>query len=128
MDKTFASIAIHLVVENYSDSLIRIAFQYLENISDAEDIVKEVYEKLIKQRKAFRDQRQLKTWLIKETLNKSKDYLSKNEIIILYLFDCHGYTIREIGSLLFIRPKKVKIALENARSKLASSFEEEGVI
>ena len=35
------------IVENYSDMIFRIAYQYLYNKYDAEDIVQEVFVKLL---------------------------------------------------------------------------------
>lgn len=41
------------IVENYSDMIFRIAYQYLFNKYDAEDIVQEVFVKLLTKRVIF---------------------------------------------------------------------------
>ena len=74
LNKKFAGITFHEVVENYSDTLIRVAFQNTKTISDAEDIVQEVYMKLIKHHQRFQSMEHLKAWLIRVTINKCKDH------------------------------------------------------
>ncbi len=59
------------IVEEFSNMIYRIAYQNLCNISDAEDIVQEVFLSLLKSReKDFTDKEHLKAWLIKVTVNK----------------------------------------------------------
>lgn len=63
------------VVEEFSDMILRIAYQNLCTIADAEDIVQEVFISLLKSEdKAFCDKEHLKAWLIKVTVNKCIDY------------------------------------------------------
>lgn len=38
------------IVEKFSDMMFRIAYQNLSNISDAEDVVQDVFVKLLKQK------------------------------------------------------------------------------
>ena len=63
---------IHRVVNQYSDMLIRIAFQYARNRPDAEDIAQDVFITLLKQL-PFGDETHLKAWLIRATINRSQD-------------------------------------------------------
>ncbi|CAM5219934.1 RNA polymerase sigma-70 factor OS=Ureibacillus acetophenoni OX=614649 GN=SAMN05877842_102477 PE=3 SV=1 [Ureibacillus acetophenoni] len=72
--KTFAGLRVHKIVETYSDTLIRIAVQQTKNMSEAEDIVQDVYMTLMKQKRPFDSEAHLKAWLIKVTINKCKDY------------------------------------------------------
>lgn len=59
------------IVEEFSDMIYRIAYQNLRNVSDAEDIVQEVFLSLLKSgEKDFSDREHLKAWLIKVTVNK----------------------------------------------------------
>ena len=62
------------IVENYSDMIFRIAYQYLFNKYDAEDIVQEVFEKLLTKRVIFKDEEHIKSWLIRVTINQCLDY------------------------------------------------------
>lgn len=63
-------------VNEYSDTVFRVAFQYLKNRADAEDILQDVFLQLFKSPPPLevRDER-LKAWLIRVTINKSKDAL-----------------------------------------------------
>ena len=65
---------INKVVDQYADTIIRIAFQYTKNRTDAEDITQDVFISLMKQ-PPFKTEEHLKAWLIRVTINKSKDYL-----------------------------------------------------
>ena len=62
------------IVENYSDMIFRIAHQYLYNKYDAEDIVQEVFVKLLSRKVIFKDEEHVKSWLIRVTINQSLDY------------------------------------------------------
>ena len=64
--------ASHLV-ETYSSILLRLACTRLENPADAEDVVQEVFLKLLTARPAFRDAEHEKAWLIRTTLHRAAD-------------------------------------------------------
>lgn len=60
-------------VEKYSDMVLRIAYQNLKNQADSEDVVQNVFIKLIKEPK-FKDESHMKAWLIRVTINQCKDF------------------------------------------------------
>lgn len=63
------------VVEEFSNMIYRIAYQNVLNVSDAEDIVQDVFIKLLKHRdKNFENKEHLKAWLIKVVINQCRDY------------------------------------------------------
>lgn len=63
------------IVEQFSDMIFRIAYQNLFHIHDAEDVVQDVFLKLLKQKeKCFNDYEHLKSWLIRVTINQCLDY------------------------------------------------------
>ena len=67
-------------VRKYSDTVFRVAFQYTKNHADAEDVLQEVFVKLFKKPPQLSvDDEGLKAWLIRVTINKSKDYLRVNK-------------------------------------------------
>lgn len=72
--KSFAQLTFEEVVSNYSDMLIRLVFQNTKNMADAEDIVQEVYIKLLDYKKDFQSLEHLKAWLIRVAINKCKDH------------------------------------------------------
>ncbi|WP_107943534.1 RNA polymerase sigma factor [Metasolibacillus sp. FSL H7-0170] len=78
--RTFAGLRIHDIVQTYSDTLIRIAVQQTKSMSEAEDIVQEVYMTLMRQTKSFNHEGHLKAWLIKVTFNKCKDYFKSSRV------------------------------------------------
>lgn len=61
-------------VNKFSDTVFRVAYQYTGNRADAEDILQDVFLKLLG---AFQtgDDNRLKAWLIRVTINRSKDFL-----------------------------------------------------
>ncbi len=63
------------VVSKYSGLLLRIAFVRLKSTADAEDVVQEVFIKLIDKAPNFRDENHEKAWLIRATINQSCDML-----------------------------------------------------
>lgn len=57
------------LVQHYSDMVYRIAYSYLKNREDAEDIYQEVFLKALYRREGFREQEHAKRWLIRVTVN-----------------------------------------------------------
>jgi RNA polymerase sigma-70 factor (ECF subfamily) len=66
---------IQYVLDKYSKSLFKIAFTYLKNRADAEDIVQEVYISLMGRGSGFDSEEHEKAWLIRVTINMSKNRL-----------------------------------------------------
>ena len=63
------------VIEYYKDMVYRIAFTYCKNASDADDITQEVFLRYLKSKKEFDGEEHLKAWLIRITINLSKNFL-----------------------------------------------------
>ncbi|MET3289783.1 UNVERIFIED_CONTAM: RNA polymerase sigma factor (sigma-70 family) [Brevibacillus sp. OAP136] len=59
----------------YSQSLIRIAFAYLKNTADAEEVAQDVFLAYLQKRPVFDNGEHEKAWLIRTTINKSKNML-----------------------------------------------------
>ena len=68
------NIQIEEIVEKYSNMIMQIAYQNVFNKSDAEDISQEVFIKLIKNIQDFDNEEHMKAWIIRVTINLSKDY------------------------------------------------------
>lgn len=62
-------------VNEYSDTVFRVAYQYTRDRFDAEDILQEVFLQLLKTRPSLTDGDGVKAWLIRVAINKSKDFL-----------------------------------------------------
>ncbi|WLR41770.1 sigma-70 family RNA polymerase sigma factor [Bacillus carboniphilus] len=65
------------LVLDYSDELKRIAYLYVNIHVEADDIVQEVFISCYKNLSKFRSDASYKTWLIRITINKCKDYRRK---------------------------------------------------
>lgn len=63
---------IQTAVQAHSNMVLRIAYQHLQNRADAEDVVQDVFLRLIRQ-PAFADDTHLRAWLIRVTINRCKD-------------------------------------------------------
>ncbi|MCL1789330.1 MAG: sigma-70 family RNA polymerase sigma factor [Oscillospiraceae bacterium] len=61
------------VVRRYSDMLYRLALAKTGNPHDAEDIMQEVFLKLVTCDKVFNDEEHRKAWLIRVTVNAGKN-------------------------------------------------------
>lgn len=64
---------ITILVEKYSNMVMRIAYQNCFNKSDSEDIVQEVFIRLLKNIHKLEDD-YIKAWIIRVTINICKDY------------------------------------------------------
>ncbi|WP_153730278.1 sigma-70 family RNA polymerase sigma factor [Sporosarcina obsidiansis] len=64
-------------IHDYGDELKRIAYLYLNDLSESEDIVQEVLIKSYHQLDNFRHDSTYKTWLIRMTINQCKDYTKR---------------------------------------------------
>lgn len=62
-------------VGKYKNMIFRLAMAYLKNVQDSEDITQEVFLKLLKKDMTFPSEDEEKAWLIRVTINASKDLL-----------------------------------------------------
>lgn len=67
--------AIRKVVDEYSDTVYKVAFTYCKSHTDAEDICQEVFVRYFQNRGAFKSDIHEKAWLIRVTINCSKSFL-----------------------------------------------------
>ncbi|RED55995.1 RNA polymerase sigma factor [Cohnella lupini] len=67
--------SVRQALDLHSQSLIKIAFAYLKNIADAEEVTQEVFLAYLQKRPVFASSEHEKAWLIRTTINKSKNML-----------------------------------------------------
>ncbi|MFE4713403.1 RNA polymerase sigma factor [Paenibacillus sp. NPDC056722] len=67
--------SVRRALDLYSQSMIKIAFTYLKNVADAEEVAQEVFLTYLQKRPAFENNEHEKAWLIRTTINKSKNML-----------------------------------------------------
>ena len=138
------------VVETYSPMLLRIAFLYLKNTTEAEDMAQEVLLSYWQKEPQFPTEAARKSWLYKATANRCKDqlrshwfrkraelpqdlpYLPQEESdlldamlkldakyrIPLHLHYYEGYSLKEIGGILGLRPATVGTRLHRGKELL----------
>ena len=66
---------IETLMRQYGNEVLRTAYSYVKDKYTAEDIFQEVFIKVFKNLENFRDESDIKTWLIRITINTAKDYL-----------------------------------------------------
>ena len=69
--------ALESIVIQYSDNLLFYINGYVKNTSVAEDILSEVFLKLVIHAKRFREESSIKTYLYRIATNASIDYIRK---------------------------------------------------
>lgn len=67
---------IRTIVTTYRDSILRLAYSYLKNRTDAEDIAQEVFIAYIRHMPHCETDAKLKAWLMRVTANKCKNLLA----------------------------------------------------
>ena len=65
--------AFQLAVEQYADTIYRVAVHAAPRREDAEDVVQDTYEKLLRAAPRFESETHLKAWLIRVALNRCHD-------------------------------------------------------
>ncbi|MFI3249459.1 MAG: sigma-70 family RNA polymerase sigma factor [Eubacteriales bacterium] len=63
------------LIEQYADTILRLAYSYLKNIHDAQDISQSVLEKLYVNNPKFKDSNHEKAHILRMAVNLCKDYL-----------------------------------------------------
>ena len=64
------------VIEKYADMVLRIAFIHTKNHTHAEDVFQETFLQLVRSSATFNDEEHLKAWLIRVTINISRNLLN----------------------------------------------------
>ena len=130
-------------INKYKDMVYRLAFTYLKNSHDADDITQEVFLKYVTLDKTFQSDEHLKSWLITVTINHCKNLLKsswfkktqpldeniqfeqqKNSNLyhdyrtVIYLFYYEDYSTKEIASMLGKNESTIRSHLARARKKL----------
>ncbi len=69
--------AFRLLLERHYDMLYRVAYRFLGNKEDAEDVTHDICISLAGKLRTFRGECRLTTWLYRVTLNTSRDFARK---------------------------------------------------
>ena len=68
------------VLNTMGDAILRLAFSYLHNREDAEDILQETMIKLVTQMPVFENDKHRKAWLLTVAANLSKNRIEYNKV------------------------------------------------
>ena len=63
------------VVRTYADMVYKIAYRYVANPTDADDVFSETFLTYFKKERVFHDEEHRKAWMIRVTINCAKDLL-----------------------------------------------------
>jgi RNA polymerase sigma-70 factor (ECF subfamily) len=69
-----------ILMDKYGNSILRIGYVYLHNMSDAEDILQDTLIKYIESAPEFESDRHEKAWLLRVAINLSKNKIKYNKI------------------------------------------------
>ena len=93
---------INRIVRTYSDSLLKTAFAILKSTDDAEDAVQEVFVKLISKQPNFNDSEHEKAWLLRVTINISRNILKSSSHQALPLSENIPFSDNETSETLSV--------------------------
>ena len=65
------------IVRTYADMVYRIAYRYVKNPIDTDDVFSEVFLAYFKKKRTFESEEHRKAWLIRVTINCAKDLLEQ---------------------------------------------------
>lgn len=68
------------MLDKYGDSILRLAYSYLHNMSDAEDVVQDTLIKYMKAAPSFENENHEKAWFLRVAANVSKNKIDYNRI------------------------------------------------
>ena len=68
------------LLDEYGNSILRLAYSYLHNLSDAEDILQETLIKYIAMSPSFKNSKHEKSWLMTVAANLSKNKIRSNKL------------------------------------------------
>ncbi len=153
MDSSGTNEYIERVVHTYSSTLLKIAYAMLRSTSDAQDVVQEVFLKLITKHPQLKNDEHEKAWLIRVTVNLCKNVLKSsarkeqpfdeqavcyengtdlyNTVLslpesyrcVIHLYYYEGYSIKEIAAILRLPVATVGTRLSRARKLLKGELE-----
>ena len=89
------------ILSKYATTVYRLAFARVKNSHDAEDILQEVFMKYIKSDLEFKSEDHRKAWLLKVTINISKNLLKSEWFKKTTALDCNLSTFIEEKSEVY---------------------------
>lgn len=100
---------INLIVEEYADTITRICYSYGKNYDDTQDIMQNVFLKLMRANPKFNSKEHEKAWIIRVTINECKDFLKNIFRRHASLEEIQEIPIEEEEDLSYIREAVLKL-------------------
>lgn len=100
---------INLIVEEYADTITRICYPYGKNYDDTQDIMQNVFLKLMRANPKFDSKEHEKAWIIRVTINECKDFLKNIFRRHASLEEIQEIPIEEEEDLSYIREAVLKL-------------------
>jgi RNA polymerase sigma-70 factor (ECF subfamily) len=89
------------IVRTYADMVYRIAYRYVKNPMDTDDVFSEVFLAYFKKQRTFESEEHRKAWLIRVTINCAKDLLGqRNQLQQLYEETLPDQTARDTDTYM----------------------------
>ena len=110
------------LLKDYGNSILRMAYAYLHNMSDAEDILQETLIQYLQTAPVLENPAHEKAWLLKVAANLSKNRIDYNRI---RLFHHEGYSTAQIAKILEYKEATVRTNLRRGRQQLKEILKEE---
>ena len=67
---------LEMAIKEYRPTIFKIAYGYVKNVHDADDIAQDVFVKICRRDKPFESEENKKAWLIRVAVNQSKSLLT----------------------------------------------------
>lgn len=80
MSKAEINMQVERLLNEYGNSILRIGYSYLKNMSDSEDVLQETLIQFIKTMPIFETTSHEKAWLLRVAINMSKNKIQYNKI------------------------------------------------
>ena len=137
------------LLDKYSDMVLRIAYTYLKNRADAEDIVQDVFLRIIDKKPSFNDESHEKSWLnmfwnknkcsiddvqefaVSDKYNTDTSVfqavmaLGEKYRVVVYMYYYEGYSTPEIADVIGKNETTIRSLLHRARNKLKDMLKED---
>ena len=81
-DKLYAGLTFEQTVHKYAQTVVSVCIMRLKNYADAEDCFQNVFFKLLTNSSGFTDEKHLKAWLIRVSINECKNTLRNNRRLV----------------------------------------------
>ena len=113
----FASVSLRTLYEELLPSVYRMAYSYLRDHHDSEDVAQEAFLRLAQSGKRFADKPQVEAWLIVTAANLSRDLLRRKRRLDLPLEEARHSATEEhpragdLRAAILALPEKYKLPI-----------------